>query len=195
MKRLFIFLCLPALISIAAITSGCDDDDPVTPDPTEKDYFPFNRGAVWTYHTNVYKGTVGPDATVEVKIDTSWSSDQLFDFLMIRMPPQYPDWGRIIGLLDSAGVIYSLGDHPREGEFPLFKHVYDENEITHETITVLGTTYETVKYELSVDGGRKVTWWFADDIGLVREHSMTGISLFSDDNDDEVLTELISYAQ
>jgi hypothetical protein len=48
---------------------------------------------------------------------------------------------------------------------------------------------------LNVEGNQYVTWWFVDGIGMVKEHSLTGVSIFSDDNKDEVLTELVSFVR
>ena len=49
-----------------------------------------------------------------------------------------------------------------------------------------------------VSGNVTITWWFADGIGLVREHSSKGGSIFLDDaygSDVEMNTELISYVK
>ena len=194
--RRFVHAFMLALPILAALSfAACDDDDPVKPQP-EPDYFPFVRNAVWTYKTNVFTNEIGPDVTLQVKIDTSTTSNGVFDFLKVRLPDFSQDWERVLGLLDSAGTVWGLGDHPRETVYPLFKHKYAESEITRETITVQGKSYQTLKYRLDLPGAGTVYWWFADGVGLVREHSLDGITLFSDNMDDEeVLTELVSYVK
>jgi hypothetical protein len=175
--------------------SACSSDDPVTPAKQDPDYFPYTKSAVWTYKTNVFKNQIGPDVTMQIKFDTASTQNGTFDWMMIRLPDSDPNWARVIGILDSAGVVYSIGDHPREELYPLFKHRYAESEIARETITVQGKIWQTVKVTLEIPSVGTVRWWFADGVGLVREHSMEGVSLFSDSNDDEVLTELVSYTK
>ncbi|MDT8323323.1 MAG: hypothetical protein RRA94_04350 [Bacteroidota bacterium] len=186
------------LLLVLFLFAGCSDDDTPT-DPTGQtpDYFPFDREIVWTYETNVFKDALGPQpATMQMKIDTASRGGQLFDWIALHVPALDDEWHNILGILDSAGTIYSLGDHPREGVFPMFKHQYADSEIERETITIRGTTYQTVKLTVNGSNNASVTWWFADGIGLVREHSLKGMSIFSDDNPgDEVLTELLSFTR
>jgi len=196
MMRQRFAIAFPLLLIAFLFTACSDDDNPTTPPNDSPDFFPFNREIVWTYETNLFKNELGPQpAIMEVKIDTAWSSDQMFDWLAVRVPSYSTEWNHILAVLDSAGTIYSLGDNPREGLYPMFKHQYEENEIERETISIKGTSYETVKITVEGEHDASVTWWFADGIGLVREHSLKGLSIFSDDNDDEVLTELVSYTR
>ncbi|MBN1446719.1 MAG: hypothetical protein JXA28_02210 [Bacteroidetes bacterium] len=192
--RLKLFAFSVLLLPLFMSSCSDDEDNPVPPSNTV-DYFPFAKGYVWTYETNVFKDWIGPSVMMDLKIDTATNSRGHFTWMLLRIPDKSPDWTATIGVFDSAGTIYSIGDHPIEGYYPLFKHEYEENEIERETITVKGRTYETVKIAVQVESIGSVTWWFADGVGLVREHSMQGLSLFSDDNDDEVLTELVSYTR
>jgi hypothetical protein len=194
--RRFVHPILLALPILAALSlAACSDDDPVQPQ-RDPDYFPFVRNAVWTYRTNVFTDLVGPDAILQVKIDTVATPYGVHDYLKLRLPDFSDQWANALAMLDSAGVIYGIGEIPYEDHFPLFKHRYAESEITRETITVQGKNYQTVKFTLEIENAGSVSWWFADGVGLVREHSLDGLTLFSDNVDDqEVLTELVSYVK
>lgn len=194
--RRFVHAFMLALPILAVLSfAACDDDDPVRPKP-DPDYFPYVRNAVWSYKTNVFTNEIGPDVTLQVKIDTVMTPNGVFDFLKVRVPDFSSEWASTFAIMDSAGVVYGIGDHPREPAFQLFKHKYAESEITRETITVQGKSYQTVKFRMDLPGAGTVYWWFADGVGLVREHSLDGISLFSDNMEgEEVLTELVSYVK
>ena len=194
--RRFVHAFLLALPFVAALSlSACSDDDPVKPQP-QPDYFPYVRNAVWTYRTNVFTDLVGPDAILQVKIDTVATPYGVYDYMKVRLPDFSNQWANALAMRDSAGVIYGIGEIPYEDLYPLFKHKYAESEVTRETITVQGKSYQTVKFTLEIEDAGAVSWWFADGVGLVREHSFDGLTLFSDDVDgEEVLTELVSYAK
>ena len=130
-----------------------------------------------------------------MRIDTATTNNGLYWWLFVR-PEANPSWSHIVALLDSAGVIYSLGDHPREGLFPMFRHDYTAGEATPGRIVVQGTTYQTKRVTVQLDATSSVTWWFADGIGLVKEYSAQGVSIFSDDHHGqtfECVTELTNF--
>lgn len=188
----FLFLILTAGFC------SCSDDATSTTPPTGADYFPFSRAYTWTYSSNVLNDSSGmPLRTIRMRIDTATSRNGLFWWMLVQTDTQ-SDWWHVMGLLDSAGVIYGLGDHPREGLLPLFRHVYTASEATSEQIQVQGTTYQTKRVTIQVNPTSSVTWWFADGIGLVKEFSTQGVSLFSDNHQGEAfecLTELTGYAK
>ncbi len=195
MKRFPTLALLPLVIFSFAVVTACSEDDPVTPQKPEPNYFPYVRNAVWTYKTNVFKNDIAEIVTLQVKIDTMLTEYGIYDFLKVGLPEYSTAWAPAIAVKDSAGAVYGLGDSPSDTPYLLFKHKYAESEITRETITVQGKSYQTVKYRFDIPAVGSVYWWFADGVGLVREHSMDGISLFNDNNDDEVLTELVSYVK
>ncbi len=189
----------PAVLAVATaallIFAACSKDDgPLQPQP-EPDYFPFNRSFVWTYKTNVLAGFGIPETTMDMKIDTLTTGNGVFHWVWLRIPGM-PDWANSFAVLDSANVIYAIGDHPPETPYPLFKHKYTASEVMNETITVQGKTYKTLRYDMTVDPDGTVSWWFADGIGLVKEYSEDGITIFASDIIDGVaLTELVSYTK
>ncbi len=194
MIRFRVFIVLTFVATALFALGACSDDDPVQP-KTDPDYFPFSRAFTWTYQTNAYTEMGVPEVTVKMKIDTLSSTNGIFHWLCMSFPGQ-PDWDPWFAMLDSANVIYSIGDHPREELVPLFKHNYAASEVVSETITVQGKSYKTVKYDYTLEGIGTVSWWFADGIGLVKEYSEDGVSLFADDlMNGTVLTELVSYTK
>ncbi len=195
MNRFRIPLLLTILTaSLLAFAACSGDDDPVQPKP-EPDYFPFSRAYTWTYRTNVYANMGMPEATVQMNIDTISTKNGVFNWMWLRIPGHF-DWEPMIALLDSANVIYSIGDNPPEETFPLFKHKYAASEVTSETITVQGKAYNTLRYDFNFQGIGTVSWWFADGIGLVKEYSEDGLTIFAADMiEGTALTELTAYSK
>ncbi|MBR9974890.1 MAG: hypothetical protein KFF77_04870 [Bacteroidetes bacterium] len=183
------------LVAMLLLVACSEEDSPVNP-PKTVDYYPFAKGHVWTYTTNAFTDTFGEVVTIQTKIDTATSDQGLHHWMHISIPDKGVNWLPLFSMLDSAGVVYALGDHPGEQRYPMFKHVYADSVITRETITVHGKTWQTIKVTMDVQGAGTITWWLADGVGVIREHSMDGLSLFTDDMDgEEVLTELVSYTK
>jgi len=183
------------LVPLALSVQSCSDDDTSSNASPGGDYFPFGREYRWTYTTNIRAAKGTPVMQFQMKIDTAISNDRLFWFLMVQDSAHGAIWGRILGLKDENNIIYSLGDHPPEVEYPLFKHSYLANEGVRETITVQGVTYNTIRIDREGDGV-KISWWFAPNVGLVKEYSEQGGSLFTDDQwgDDIIMnTELVAF--
>jgi hypothetical protein len=185
---------------------GCSDDSASAPAVTS-DYFPFHRSYVWTYRTNAFAVNGIPDITFEMKIDTATHRNGpesgLFWWYFIRVPAVSSKWSHFLVLLDSANTIFTWGDFPSfSSSHPPFsmgwKHQYAASEGTRETITVQGKTYSAVRVDYTGEQNVTISWWFADGIGLIREYSAKGGSIFEDDNwgDDVVVnTELVSYTK
>ncbi|HEX2867061.1 MAG TPA: hypothetical protein VHO03_08460 [Ignavibacteriales bacterium] len=176
------FRILFVLSAVLFFFSGCSKDEPTKPkeDPLiAGDYFPTNNGSIWRYQSNA----MSQDGTSLVLFDMKVGSYSFrrgsFKALLGKLADS-TQWSAFFGIKDSAGVIYSLGDNPPEGYFPMFKHQYAESEVARETITVSGTTYQTLRRSFSQDQDT-LTLWFADGIGLIKEFSRQGISLFNDD--------------
>lgn len=180
-----LMLALPMVLLMA-----CSDDDnsPVTPKPNP-DFFPMSRSNVWTYQTNAYAEFGYPSVTLEMKFDTLTTEEGKYTWQFMRVPNMF-DWTSLYAVIDSGNVVYGVSD---DGPFPLFRHVYVAGEATDEDITVQGKTYKTKRYEFAMQGVGVATWWFADGVGLVREYSPDGLSLFADDQvADTVVTELVN---
>jgi hypothetical protein len=193
MKRTTPFLLAAAAIVLCVMLGACSEDESPAQPKADPDYFPFSRTMTWTYKTNVLAEFGYPETSLDMKIDTLTTQNGLHYWIWVRIPA-LPDWAPLFAVLDSGNVVYTIGDHPPEEAFPLFRHKYLAGEAVSETISVQGKTYNTLRYELTVDPGGKVTWWFADGIGLVKEYSEDGISIFSGDMISGVaLTELVSY--
>lgn len=198
------FLFVMAAGIAVMLFQQCGGDDPVTPNTTV-DYFPMNRNLVWTYTTNIMAPRGVPELTFEMKADTATHYNGPFNlgchwWYFSRVPSQSPEWQHFWVLKDSANTIYTWGDYPSPTSPPFtfgWKHVYEQSEGTHEIITVQGKRYNTVRIDYE-DGDVSISWWFADGIGLVKEHSDKGASIFTDDyaGDDVVMnTELVSYTK
>lgn len=145
------------------------------------DYFPFTRSYTWTYSTNALSDSGKSVSSFEMRIDTTRFRNGVFWALMGRLSGT-TQWGGIFAVKDSGGIVYSIGDNPPEAPFPLFKHQYLSNEGVPETISVSGTTYESVKVNFDFQKGRTLSLWLVKGIGLVKESSNQGVSLFTDDN-------------
>jgi hypothetical protein len=188
---------LPAVIFIDCGDSG---NNPGSTPPTP-DHFPFSRNYVWTFRTNVFAVNGLPDTTFELKIDTATygnGMNRLYWWYFIRIPGISPNWQHFWVMLDSANTIYSWGDFPN-GSPPFsmgWRHQYSTSEGTRETITVQGHTYNAIRVDYTGEKNVTISWWFADGIGLIREYSAKGGSIFEDDSwgtATVVNTELISY--
>jgi hypothetical protein len=183
----------------------CGGDDPVTPSKIV-DYFPMNRNLVWTFTTNIMAPRGVPELIFEMKADTATYYNGPFNlgchwWYFSRVPSQSPEWRHFWVLKDSANTIYTWGDYPSQSSPPItlgWKPVYEESEGTREMITIQGNTYRTVRIDVTTDEGVPISWWFADGIGLVKEYSPKGGSIFTDDyfGDDVIMnTELVSYTK
>ena len=198
-----LFCCIVGSLSILP---GCSDDSSSAP-PSTVDYFPFSRNYVWTFRTNLFASKGIADTTFQLKIDTATyrngPASGLFSWYFARLSAASPQWSHFLVLLDSANTIYTWGDFPSfSPSYPPFsmgwKHQYAASEGTRETITVQGTTYSTVRVDYTGEQDVTISWWFADGIGLIREYSAKGGSIFEDDNwgdDVAVNTELVSYTK
>ncbi len=174
--------------------AGCTDKS-VDPAVSE-DYFPVNHDFVYTYKSNVFNDSQDSMSTFQMKIDYYNFKNGKFLAILIKLE-NMNDWAPLLGIKDSNNVIYSLGDYPPEGLFPLFKHKYDDNEVTGDEVNIGGKTYNAKKLTVTRDG-REASWWFVDGIGLVKEESVNGISIFSDNHVDRnfvTKTELISFTK
>ncbi|MCU7497375.1 MAG: hypothetical protein HF314_14355 [Ignavibacteria bacterium] len=177
------FKILLVFSTVLFVFSGCSKDEPTKPkeDPViAGEYFPIDTTTIWCYSSNALsEGGVNPVA-FETKFGTYTYENGRFDALLGRLTGT-TDWHPIISIKDSAGIVFSLGDNPPESPFPLFKHQYTESEVTWEDITINGKKYETLKRVMVMEHDT-LTLWFADQIGLVKEFSRQGMSLFSDAN-------------
>jgi hypothetical protein len=192
MKRTTSFLLASAAIVLCVMLCACSKDEGPAQPVADPDYFPFSRSLTWTYKTNVLAEFGYPETSLDVKIDTLTTQNGVHHWIWVRIPA-FPDWAPLFAVLDSGNVVYSIGDHPPEEAFPLFRHRYQAGEAVSETITVQGVTYSTLRYELTIEPEGKVTWWFADGIGLVKEYSEDGITIFTADVINGIaLTELVS---
>lgn len=162
---------------------GCKKDsttEPVTPPDLANDYFPISRSYVWTYSTNALSDSGRTVKSIEVKIDTFTFSRGNFWAMLGRFTGT-TQWGTIFAIKDSGGIVYAIGDSPPETPYPLFKHAYSSTEGTRETISFNGVNYEAVRINLTLNG-RVLSLWFAKGIGLLKEESNQGLSLWTDDN-------------
>ena len=211
MKHLRSYVSLAGLIITVLLSCGllpgCGDDNP-TDAPGTGDYFPFSRNYVWTFRTNIFAGRGVPDTTFEMKIDTATHYNgpkSVFCWwYFIRVPAVSPQWAHFFTLLDSANTIYTWGDYPSTNTPPTppgslgWKHRYASSEGTRETITIQGKTYDAIRVDAVGEQNVKISWWFADGIGLIREYSDRGGSIFTDDyygDPVEMKTELVSYTK
>ncbi len=145
------------------------------------DYFPVSNSRIWTYSSNAMTDSGKSYITFEMTMDTSSYNKGVFLSLLGRFPGE-TKWNHMFAIKDSGGIVYSIGDNPPETPFPLFKHQYLSTEVVQETIIVNGTSYATVKVIFNVGNGRTSSWWFAKDIGLIKESSTQGVSIISDNN-------------
>lgn len=178
------FRLLLALSAFIFLITGCSKKDGPT-GPKEDalisgDYFPTDHSIMWRYSSNAISRGGQSFIEFDMNIGSYTYSGGSFKAMLGKLADS-TTWGPIMAIKDSAGVIYSLGDNPPESPYPLFKHQYNESEVTRETITVNGKAYETLKKVLIFDSD-SLSLWFADSIGLVREFSRQGMSLFSDNN-------------
>lgn len=189
------FRIVLALSSVLFLISGCSKEEPTQPkeDPLiAGDYFPTDNTIYWRYSSNALSSDGKSFVEFDMKFGTHTFRRGSFNAMLGKLADS-TEWSAIFGIKDSAGIVYSMGDNPPEGLFPLFKHQYSESEVTRETITVNGRTYQTVRRSFS-QGQDTLTFWFADSIGLVKEFSRQGISLFNDDftgSSVTIITELI----
>jgi hypothetical protein len=192
--RLLIFILVAA-----AVISGCSkdsDNNPVTPPDTPAgDYFPMKIGYVWSFTTNIFANRGFPEETLELRLDTLTTAAGKQWWMLARFPDLGTDWAPLTALLDSNNTVYSLGDQGNATPLPLFNHAYLPSEGSREQITVQGQPYQTIRIDYTDANSVTVSWWLADGIGLVKEHSSQGASLFLDDNwgsDIDMNTELLS---
>ncbi len=176
--------------------SYCSENKIVQPD-NNQDYFPLNSNILWKYSSNAISKDENNFLTFEMKIDSSQFRTGKFLALMGKRSIDTV-WGRIFAIKDSGNTVYDIGDNPPETPFPLFKHKYDENEAVTEAITILGKQYNAKKVVISFSDSVKLKLWFVDGMGLVKEESQKGASIFSDEHfrqDFNVKTELIDFKE
>ena len=145
------------------------------------DYFPIVPSYQWTYNSNTFSDSGKTYSNFDLKIDTATFRNGVFLALKIRVTGN-PQWYGILGLKDSGNVIYVLGDNPPEILNPLFKHTYAANEGTRESVTLSGVTYETVKITFDIEKSKSYSMWLAKGVGLIKDSSNSGVSIFNDDN-------------
>ena len=170
------------LICIACVCGCKDDDDATAPAPQpepEGDFFPIDTTSIWTYRTNALGNGI-VYSSIEISIDHHDFPRGRFLALLARNQGT-TQWGPICALKDSGGIVYSLGDQPPETPVPLFKHRYATNEIQKQILTFEGRQYEANKLTMLV-AGRQTTIWLGKGIGIMKEESSNGMSLWSDDN-------------
>ena len=190
----FAFLVSFFLIS-SLFTAGCSKDEvnnPVEEKTIPGEFFPVSNNYQWTYTTNAI--TPGQNIQFDMKIDTFTNSHGSYLTLLGRLE-NTDSWGIIFAIKDSGNFIYHIGDNPPETPNLLCKHQYNENEVTRETVVIGSNTYQALKYNLLFDNDT-LSLWFADGIGLIREYSNKGYSLFNDSNAGQnikIKTELVGY--
>ena len=185
---------LPLVVISVFILLSCDEA--VTPEDVV-DYFPTNSNNIIKYSSNAISGSENDFITFEMKIDSFAFSRGTYLALLGKREIDTL-WGAIMGLKDSGNVIYGLGDNPPEDLVPMFKHEYKEDEAVTEKITLLGKDYDSKKVVLQLSDSVKLNWWFVNGIGLVKEESSKGASIFNDDNwgdDYNSKTELIDFTK
>ncbi len=182
------------LVVFSVLFNNCSSDEILNP-KKEADYFPVNPKIVWTYSSNVLASAEDQSNQFEMKVDSFEFPNGKFLALLGKFP-QENEWHYILAVKDSGGIVYSLGDNPPEEPVPLFKHNYNDNEGQFEVINISGKNYNTLKIEIPVNDSVTINWWFADGIGLVKEESFYGASIFTDEHWNEEyhsLTELVDY--
>ena len=196
--RFFQFILLLIAVSSGILIFGCskDDDNPVTPPiTTSGDYFPVKHGYVWKYTTTIFANRGFPEEALELKMDTLTTAAGKHWWMLVRFPDLGTEWTPLLALLDSNNIVYSLGDNGASSPIQICKHAYSASEGIRESITVQGQSYQTIRIDFTDEHNVKLSWWLADGIGLVKEFSSQGASLFLDDywgSDLEMKTELIS---
>jgi hypothetical protein len=171
-------------LAVLVFLFGCKKDsttEVVSPPDLANDYFPISRSYVWTYSTNALSDSGRTYRTIEIKVDTFTFSRGNF-WAMLGRYSGTTQWGAIFAIKDSGGTVYGIGDHPPETPYPLFKHSYTSGEGTRETISVGGVTYDAVRVSITPMNGRVLSLWFAKGVGLIKEESNQGLSLWTDDN-------------
>ncbi len=187
------FISVIMLLVVFILTSCAEDS--VSPKDQE-DYFPINSNFIYTFRTNAITNHPDSFQTFDMKIDEYNFPKGKFLALLFRNNSD-SNWIPALGIKDSNNTIYSLGDNPSEGLFPMFKHQYDEGEVTDDEVLINGKKYNAKKLDMFRDN-TQLSWWFVDGIGLVKEESPNGVSLFSDDHykDDYLIkSELVAFTQ
>ncbi|MFZ4622324.1 MAG: hypothetical protein ACOYNS_17310 [Bacteroidota bacterium] len=181
MKNRMLF---PAIM-IVMLCACKKDDSPVSTVPGtvdySQDYFPYSNSYVWTYNTNALSDSGKNYSSFQMKLDTHQFRKGQFMSIKLRID-SVSQWGAMYGIKDSAGTVYILGDNPPEIAFPLFKHSFAPGEGVAETITVNGISYPSVRYPVNLGPGDTLFLWLSKGIGLVKEMSNQGQSIFSDNN-------------
>lgn len=190
-------LCLLYLF-FSIISFTCSKNSSVQPEELSKqtDYFPFSKNYRWLYTSNALSDSGKEVTQFEMKLDTVTYAQGNFWSMLIRLSDS-KQWYHIRALKDSGNIVYSLGDFANSDQVPAFKHIYAENETISETLNIAGRQYITVKYKIISDTDT-LSLWFADGVGLVKEYSRQGLSVFNDDlyyYNIPVTTELVSYSK
>ncbi|MFA5835042.1 MAG: hypothetical protein WDA22_16310 [Bacteroidota bacterium] len=173
-----------SFLSVLLLFISCNDDSTTqgngNPSDYTNDYFPFSRSYVWTYSSNALSDSGKSISTFDTRIDTTSFTRGVFYALLGRLSGT-TQWGWIFAMKDSGGIVYSLGDNPPETPYPLFKHQYSASEGVRDTLVVLGSKMETVRIDINTGNGT-ISLWLAKGIGLVKESSDKGHSIFNDNN-------------
>ncbi len=173
------------VLSITLI--ACREDDPAplqsnTELDPANDYFPIVASYQWTFNSNALSDSGKVYSNFDMKIDTATFRNGVFLALKIR-PAGNPLWDGIIGLKDSGNVVYTLTDNPPVSTpLPLFKHTYAATEGTKEPVTISGTKYDAIKITVDLGNAKTYSLWFAKGVGLIKDSSNAGASIFSDNN-------------
>ncbi len=172
------------ILVLSLFFSTCKENSTTvdTGNNTANDYFPIAPAYQWTYNSNTYSDSGKTYNNFDVKIDTATFRNGVFLALKIRLAGN-PQWYGIMGLKDSGNIVYSLTDNPPVADpFPLFRHTYSANEGIRESVTVMGVTYDAVRMTIVIRDNKTYSMWFAKGVGLIKDSSNAGISLFSDNN-------------
>lgn len=177
---------LAVLFLLSVFFSACSKDPaPAGPDNAGaefiNDYFPMSTSYRWAYISNAFSVKGETYSLVEMKIDTAKFHGSIRAALKIR-PSGTTEWKAIYGLLDTGNFVYILQDIPPAAMYPLFKHSYDSSNGVKESVTLAGISYEAVKITLPLVDETLYFMWFAKGIGLIKDSSGTGFSMFSSAN-------------
>jgi hypothetical protein len=145
------------------------------------DYFPVSSSYRWSYISNAFSVKGETYSLVDMKIDTAKFHGSIRPSLKIR-PAGTTEWKAIYGLLDSGNFIYILQDIPPAAMYPLFQHSYDSSYGARESVALSGMRYDAVKITIPLVDETLYYMWFVKGVGLIKDSSGTGFSLFSSAN-------------
>jgi len=182
--RPFIFVTLAAfsLLFVTCKEDSISSGSDYVPIDLANDYFPVVPSYQWTFNGNCFSDSGKTYSNFDYKVDTATFRNGVFKAVKVRLPGG-SQWYPIFGIKDSGNIIYSLTDNPPvSNPLPAFKHTYDANEGVRETISLSGVSYDAVKIIIDFGSGKTYSMWFAKGMGLIKDSSSSGFSLFSDNN-------------